>query len=214
MQMKFKKLTIFLVLSLIFISGCKNTDNVSNLVTIKQKKINIHIWKQKNNTSDDMLENTVKKFMQKYPNVRINIKEVTKDDIYSLSLKKNIKRPDIVFGDSRNIGVLADNHIIKSVNNFMPTSFWNKIYQKATLAVNYKNNLWMVPTRFLNNTCMIYNGKLIDKPLSTFNQIITAIKKSSPKLKGKVVFSYQLDKDSFMSFFNVFNRKVVNGKIV
>jgi ABC-type glycerol-3-phosphate transport system substrate-binding protein len=215
MRMKFRKLTVFFVLILIFVSGCKNTDNVSNLVTIRQKKIDIYIWKQKNNASDYMLDNTVKKFMQKYPNVNIDIKEVSKTDIYSLASKKNIKKPDIVFADSSNIGVLADNRIIKPINDFMPATFWNKIYKKATAAVQYKNQSWMVPSRFLNNTCMIYNPKLIDKqPISTFNQIQTAMKKPSPKLKGKIVFAYQLDRESFMSFFNVFNMKVVNGKTV
>lgn len=204
MRKKILSLGVVMLLMMTAFSGCKGNKAVTKLVGIKNKQITLNIWKQKG-CPDDMLDSSNNRFTQRYPNVNIVVKEVSKEQIEGIKNDNKSETPDVILLDNSFITDLAKNNLIRTLDNFVDKNFINSINQKAIDGSKYSDKLYMIPNSFIDGSIVVYNKKLLKKPYNTFNEII--------KSKGK--FDFTIDDDKFMSFFNAFSGKLfdANGKV-
>lgn len=184
--MKRKLFSLFLFLSsLVFLFvffSCKAGSG-----EIKSGKL--VIWHQMDPAEEAILQELIKKFNEKYPDIKIEAVHYQVEDLRTNYQTAAIagEGPDIVYGPADNVGVFATlkGGIIKTLDEYLPKDFVNSFLDVALENFKYKGKIWGLPDRIGNHLMLIVNKDLLDKKIESFQDIIDNYDKYAKNLDDK-----------------------------
>ncbi|MCX8059398.1 MAG: extracellular solute-binding protein [Spirochaetes bacterium] len=182
-----KRVFSLLVLSLILISFFVLFSCKPGAKEIKSGKLTI--WHQMDPAEEALLQELIKKFNEKYPDIKIEAVHYQTEDLRTNYQTAAVagEGPDIVYGPADNVGVFATlkGGIIKTLDEYLPKDFVASFLDFALANFKYKGKIWGLPDRIGNHLMLIVNKKLLDKRIDSFDEIINNYASYAKNLEDK-----------------------------
>lgn len=152
--------------------------------TDNPERVRIVIWHQKPPGEREILEQAVKRYMERNPNVKVIVLYKETEELRSAYIISAIagKGPDIVYGPSDQIGPFELLQIIKPLEEIFDLSFLDQFDPRGLLW--YKGHLYQIGDQIGNHLFLLYNKDLVKKPPQTMSELIKIGKELTKDFDG------------------------------
>ena len=132
----------------------------------------IVIWHQMRVDERLILEDQIKQFMDRHPDVRVEATYKETEELRSGFIVAAIARqgPDLVYGPSDQVGPFQVMDIIVPLEKLFEQSWLDSFNPKALTW--YKGHLYQIADKLGNHLTLVYNKKLVAKPPETDEELI------------------------------------------
>jgi arabinogalactan oligomer/maltooligosaccharide transport system permease protein len=152
----------------------------------------IVIWHQMRIDERVILEEQMKKFMDRHPGVRLEAVYKETETLRSDFIIGAIagQGPDLVYGPSDQVGPFQVMDIISPLEQYFDSSWLNSFNPKALTW--YKGHLYQIADKLGNHLTLVYNKKLIHYPPATDRELIELSEQLTDHTKGQygLVWNY------------------------
>ncbi|CAH1216948.1 hypothetical protein PAECIP111891_04516 [Paenibacillus allorhizoplanae] len=179
-------------------TSSSSVPNQTDTAVKKEEKVKLTFWRNSgNDTENAAYDKLVASFMQKYPNISVEMTPIPYSD-YDTKLRVSIASgspPDIMALDAPTVGSYANAGALKPLTTYFKTDGNMEDIPKSTLATyTYQNEIYMAPLTE-SSIAMFYNKKLFqakgiplpsknpDEPW-TWDQVLEAAKKVNDPANG------------------------------
>lgn len=167
-----KYILLISILITALLGGCTGDD-----------RMHIRIWHQMRIEERVVMERQIQRFMQRYPDIRVeqlykDTEQLRNDFIIAAYARQG---PEIVYGPSDMIGLLATVEVILPLEEFFDEEYLGKFHETAK--VWYEGHLYQLADKLGNHLALVYNKDLVSEPPETTDELIEigkAITKSHP----------------------------------
>ena len=126
-------------------------------------------------TEVSIIENVIKDFEQKNPDIKVNFIHIPQNYFQKIHLLfASNQAPDVIFINNLYLPLYAGK--LEPLNNLIDE---NDFYAESLKAMSYKNNLYAIP-RDISNLVFYRNKELVQKTPQTPSELIDAIKDVKP----------------------------------
>ncbi len=168
-----KKYILLLIITLTYLDGCTPDD-----------RMHIRFWHQMQVGERAVTERQIQRFMEQNPDVRVELlykeTEQLRNDFIIASYAR--QGPEIVYGPSDMIGLLATLEVIRPLEDFFDEEYLDLFYAKAK--VWYEGHLYQLADKLGNHLALVYNKDLLSKPPETTDELIEIGKELTKDLTG------------------------------
>lgn len=167
------------------------------------------------------LDNGIKGFEEKNPNIKVQIQSVGWDELNSkiIQLFQSKDAPDIMMTGSRSLKQLADIGAAEDLTPFMSKEFIEKRVKNVLDTANIDGKQYGIPMAF-SSRALYYRTDLVKTPPKNWNELLATaqeVHKANPKVYGfSVPTDIQSGTDELLNFIYQNNGKIVDkeGKFV
>lgn len=150
----------------------------------KDDRLHIRIWHQMQVAERIVMERQLDRYMQEHPDIRIEMlyketEELRNDFIIAAYARQG---PEIVYGPSDMIGLLAMLKVIRPLEQFFDEEYLDKFHETAQ--VWYEGHLYQLADKLGNHLALVYNKDMLDVPPETTDELIEIGKKATKDLTG------------------------------
>jgi maltose-binding protein MalE len=140
---------------------------------MRQDPNRIVIWHQMRVDERVILEEQMKKYMQLHPEVRVEAIYKETETLRSDYIIAAIARqgPDLVYGPSDQVGPFQVMGIITPMENLFDKEWLDSFNPKALTW--YEGRLYQIADKLGNHLTLVYNKKLVEKPPTTDEELIS-----------------------------------------
>lgn len=155
---------VALLLGMTLISGCSRKDDGKTKITI---------WHQMRVDEREVLQTQLNKFMKLHPDIRVEQLYKETEELRSGFIVAAIagQGPDLVYGPSDQVGPFQVMDIILPLDSIFDKSYLDQLNPKGLSY--YKGHLYQIAAILGNHLTLIYNKKLVTKPPTTDEELIT-----------------------------------------
>ncbi len=202
-----KNYILLLIFSVTLIGGCTTDD-----------RMHIRFWHQMQVGERAVAERQIQRFMEQNPDVRVELlykeTEQLRNDFIIASYAR--QGPEIVYGPSDMIGLLATLEVIRPLEDFFDEEYLDQFYDKAK--VWYEGHLYQLADKLGNHLALVYNKALLSKPPETTDELIEIGKELTKDLTGNgridqygLVWNYT-EPFFYVPFLTGFGGQVMNNE--
>lgn len=205
------KLLIPLTALCLLLSACTSSE-------IKSNKINLEFWTLQLSNQKDFMNNIIKTYEKKHPNIKIKWIDVpfSEGEKRALACVMSGNTPDIINMNPSFASTMSSKGALLILNNKIPENVKNKYIDSAWTASSINNNYFGIPW-YITSSVTIYNKEILkNSGLSSKNvpQAYSELIKISEIIKnksGKYAFMPNLTEDGFfLKVLNKYNIPIVN----
>lgn len=201
--------TVALVSSLF--AGCGSKDQSSKASGDSGKQVEISFWEQDDSTAQKTLDELIKEFQNKNPNIKVKRTHYETEDLRKnfISSAQGGNGPDIVLGPNDNLGTFVPGDLIQSTEDIMGEDFFKNLDPKALDAAKYNGKQYMIPDRNGNEILLTYNKKLMPEAPKTWEELEAMTK----KLQAEKKVEYGVAFNTIEPFFSIPYLAAFGGKV-
>jgi maltose-binding protein MalE len=150
----------------------------------KDDRMHIRIWHQMRVEERVVMERQIQRFMLQNPGVRVEQLYKETEELRNHFIIASYARqgPEIVYGPSDMIGLLATLEVIRPLEHFFDEEYLNNFHETAK--VWYGGHLYQLADKLGNHLALVYNKDLVTIPPETTDDLIRIGKELTKDLTG------------------------------
>jgi len=165
-----------------------------------EEEVTIKVWEPYNvETTEKTLKEYVKKFEEKYPNIKVKLTHMGIEDLRENTQTAYMggKGPSVTISPFDQAGVFAEMGIAQPLNDLISQEMKDMYTDNALKSMKLNGNIYGIPHSMGNHLMLMYNKNLVDEAPETWEELIKVAKEHTVDEDGDGKF----DKYGFV--FNI-----------
>lgn len=155
-------------------AGCSGDDGV----------VTVTLWHQKTGAERDFLDRVVDEYNASHDDHRLVTLYRENEELRNLFVIASAggKGPDLVFGPSDNVSILAITGTVQPVTTVLDDEYLSAFTDEGV--VGWDGNPYMIADQVGNHLAFVYNKALMPNPPQTVDELLTALQSATRDIDG------------------------------
>lgn len=206
MKNRLYKVLLSFIIVMFLVGGCNSSINKKSTYNNKDKKIELILLEDKENSYNNTLDSLINQFESKNKDIKIIRKHC--EDV-NLEIKNGKDSWDTAITLNTHIAELNKDKKIKDLKGNIPEEIFLRLDPKSVDAGKYNSKQYLIPDNIINSVTLLYNKNIISNPPKSFKELEQI--GVDLKTKGKIEYIMAFDTNNpleYIPFLGAFQGRI------
>lgn len=206
MKNRLYKVLLSFIIVMFLVGGCNSSINKKSTYNNKDKKIELILLEDKENSYNNTLDSLINQFESKNKDIKIIRKHC--EDV-NWEIKNGKDRWDTAITLNTHIAELNKDKKIKDLKGNIPEEIFLRLDPKSVDAGKYNSKQYLIPDNIINSVTLLYNKNIISNAPKSFKELEQI--GVDLKTKGKIEYIMAFDTNNpleYIPFLGAFQGRI------